>query len=303
MRENLQYKLIAVGIAFFVWAISKQATDPVQMSFFSPVAFKNLGSQFQVTAEPAQVNISVETQSRGNLINPLEIQAILDLSNVSEGTFDYTLTESNIQAPSHVRVARITPAQVRLTIEELVEKQVPVRARYQGRVAKGYLLDSVSMDPESITIRGTREELERLEEVMTSEIDLRELSSDTEFTVQLDLPKQDLQVIEPQGKAFIAHVRVKGLPLKKRFDNVPIYLRNTTYVSLINPSAFNVFLEGPADLINELSSEELYGVVDVESFGPGSYKVTPEVVLPEEVALLQQWPTVSLWVKSERLSQ
>ncbi len=302
-RENLQYKLIAIGMAIFVWSIAKQVADPIQMSFFTPVAFKNVGPEYQVTADPPQVNIAVETQSRGSVLNPLEIQAILDLTNAVEGTLDYTLTEANIQAPSHVRVARINPAQVQLTIEELVRKELPVRARYQGRVAKGYLLDTVTVSPEVITVRGTRAELERLEEVMTSEIDLRGLKEDADFTVQLDLPKRNLQVVEPKVESFVAHVSVKGVPIKKRFDNVPIYLRNTAYVSLLNPSKFNVFVEGPANLIDTLSSQQVYGVVDVSQYDPGSYKVIPQVVLPEEITLLQQWPTVSLWVKTERLTE
>ena len=73
------------------------------------------------------------------------------------------------------------------------------------------------------------------------------------------------------------------------------------YDSVINPMNFNVFVEGPEYLIQELDREELFGEIDLSEYEPGNYpKVTPEVVIPEGITVLQQWPIVSVWVKNER---
>jgi hypothetical protein len=73
------------------------------------------------------------------------------------------------------------------------------------------------------------------------------------------------------------------------------------YVSVINPGTFNVFVEGPEDLIQKLNLDQLYGEIDLSTFEPGEYpKVTPKVVKPDGITVLQQWPIVSVWVKNER---
>ena len=73
------------------------------------------------------------------------------------------------------------------------------------------------------------------------------------------------------------------------------------YVSVINPGTFNVLVEGAEDLIQELNRDELYGEIDLSTFEPGEYpKVTPKVVKPDGITVLQQWPIVSVWVKNER---
>ena len=101
---------------------------------------------------------------------------------------------------------------------------------------------------------------------------------------------------------YTAHITLAALPVKKRFDNVPIYFRNSEYVSLINPSTFNLFLEGPPEVVNSLNSSDVYGTLDLLEYVPGSYQMTPKPVVPRRVSVLQQWPIISLWVKSTQLS-
>jgi hypothetical protein len=55
-------------------------------------------------------------------------------------------------------------------------------------------------------------------------------------------------------------------------------------------------------LIQELDRDKLYGEIDLSTYEPGNYpKVTPKVVTPEGITVLQQWPIVSVWVKNEKL--
>ena len=98
-------------------------------------------------------------------------------------------------------------------------------------------------------------------------------------------------------------MNINGSIIKKRFDNVPVYLRNTVFVSVINPSVFNVFVEGPAEILNRLQPSEIYGIIDLSESEPGSYQIKPKPVTPDEITVLQQWPTVSLWVKPELLDK
>ncbi len=301
MRINASYKVLAVVLAVFVWFLARKSGEPIQMSFYAPVVFKNVSPEFQVTSDPPQVNIVVHTNSRDSF-NPQEIQAVLDLDKAQEGILSYVLTENHILSPVKVEITRIHPSQITVRIEELIEKSFSIKPRYQGTPKKGYLLGDIKIVPDTLTMRGPRSVLEKMEYISAHEIVLEGLNESTTMRVDLDLPGGNVQIIHQNVDFYTAEVTINSLPIKKRFDNVPVYLRNMDYVSVINPNTFNVFVEGPEYLIQELDRDKLYGEIDLSTYEPGNYpKVTPKVVTPEGITVLQQWPIVSVWVKNEKL--
>ena len=301
MRINASYKVLAVVLAVFVWFLARKSGEPIQMSFYAPVVFKNVSPEFQVTSDPPQVNIVVHTNSRDSF-NPQEIQAVLDLDKAQEGTLSYVMTENHILSPVKVEITRIHPSQITVRIEELIEKSFSIKPRYQGTPKKGYLLGDIKIVPDTLTMRGPRSVLEKMEHISAHEIELEGLNESTTMRVDLDLPGGNVQIIHQNVDFYTAEVTINSLPIKKRFDNVPVYLRNMDYVSVINPNTFNVFVEGPEYLIQELDRDKLYGEIDLSTYEPGNYpKETPKVVTPEGITVLQQWPIVSVWVKNEKL--
>ena len=301
MRINASYKVLAVVLAVFVWFLARKSGEPIQMSFYAPVVFKNVSPEFQVTSDPPQVNIVVHTNSRDSF-NPQEIQAVLDLDKAQEGTLSYVMTENHILSPVKVEITRIHPSQITVRIEELIEKSFSIKPRYQGTPKKGYLLGDIKIVPDTLTMRGPRSVLEKMEYISAHEIVLEGLNESTTMRVDLDLPGGNVQIINQNVDFYTAEVTINSLPIKRRFDNVPVYLRNMDYVSVINPNTFNVFVEGPEYLIQELDRDKLYGEIDLSTYEPGNYpKETPKVVTPEGITVLQQWPIVSVWVKNETL--
>ena len=301
MRINASYKVLAVVLAVFVWFLARKSGEPIQMSFYAPVVFKNVSPEFQVTSDPPQVNIVVHTNSRDSF-NPQEIQAVLDLDKAQEGILSYVLTENHILSPVKVEITRIHPSQITVRIEELIEKSFSIKPRYQGTPKKGYLLGDIKIVPDTLTMRGPRSVLEKMEYISAHEIVLEGLNESTTMRVDLDLPGGNVQIINQNVDFYTAEVTINSLPIKRRFDNVPVYLRNMDYVSVINPNTFNVFVEGPEYLIQELDRDKLYGEIDLSTYEPGNYpKETPKVVTPEGITVLQQWPIVSVWVKNEKL--
>ena len=300
MRINVYFKVLAVVLAVFVWFLARKSGEPIQMSFYAPVVFKNVSPSFQVTSDPSQVNIVVLTNSRDSF-NPQEIQAVLDLDKAQEGTLSYVLTENNILSPVKVEITRINPSQITVRLEELIEKSFSIKPRYQGTPKKGYLMRDIRIIPDTLTMRGPRSVLEKLEHVSAHEIELEGLKESVTMRVDLDLPRGNVQIIDQNVDFYSAEITIDSLPIKKRFSKIPVFLRNMDYVSVINPSTFNVFVEGPEDLIEELNLNKLYGEIDLSTFEPGEYpKVTPKVVKPDGITVLQQWPIVSVWVKNER---
>ena len=300
MRTDVSYKVLAVVMAVFVWFLARKSGEPIQMSFYAPVVFKNVSTAFQVMSDPPQVNIVAHTNSRESF-NPQEIQAVLDLKNAKEGNLSYVLTENHILSPVKVQITRIYPSQITVSIEELIEKTYPIKPRYQGRPKTGYLLGAIKIVPGTLTMRGPRSVLEKLDHISAHEIELEGLKESVTMRVDLDLPGGNVQVIHQDVDYYTAEVKINSLPIRRRFDNIQVQLTNVEYASVINPKTFNVFVEGPEGIIRELDKDDFIGEIDLSTFEPGEYpKVTPKVVTPEGITVLQQWPIVSVWVKNEK---
>ena len=304
IKKILPFALLSFLLASFVWFLAKQGGESVEISFFVPLVFINLPAHMQITSDvPSVVSVSGRILRRyRNNFNPSALQATVDLTNARSGLYQYTLTEQNIPISESISVAHIIPAQIELMIEEMIEKQLTIRARYQGQLQSGKILRGIQIIPGTVKVKGPQSVLRSIDAVFTNEIDLQDINSSLEMIVSLDLPDPNLQISDDGIDSFIANVMVSSLSVRKRFDNVEILLLNQNYVSVTNPTEFNLFVEGPEELVNNLEPSQIYGTIDLVQYEPGSYWVQPEAILPEGISLLQQWPKISLWVKPTKLS-
>ena len=222
MRINVYFKVLAVVLAVFVWFLARKSGEPIQMSFYAPVVFKNVSPSFQVTSDPPQVNIVVHTNSRDSF-NPQEIQAVIDLDKAQEGTLSYVLTENHILSPVKVEITRIHPSQITVRIEELIEKSFSIKPRYQGTPKKGYLMRDIRIIPDTLTMRGPRSVLEKLDHVSAHEIELEGLKESVTMRVDLDLPRGNVQIIDQNVDFYSAEITIDSLPIKKRFSKIPVF--------------------------------------------------------------------------------
>ncbi len=303
INKILPFTLISFFLAIFVWYLAKQGAQTVGMSFFVPLVFQNLPPSMRITSDvPAGVNVAGRiTRRYSNNFNPSSLQAVVDLKDAHSGTFQYTLTSDNIAVPEDISITQITPFQVDLFIEEIVEKDLVVRPRYHGQIKDEHILQKIEVSPSIVKVQGPNTKLESVNSIFTKEINLQDLDRTANIVVQLDLPDRNIRLVDSE-EIFVAHVVIIGFPIRKRFDGISIHLVNQTYVALTNPKKFNLYLEGPEELLNELDSSQLYGSIDMSKYAPGSHRVHPEPILPKGVSLLQQWPKVSLWVKPQKLS-
>lgn len=302
IKKTLPLILLSFFLATFVWFLAKQGSETIQMHFFPQLVFRNLPSNMQITSEiQPTINVSGRiTQRHSNSFNPAGVQAVIDLTGAQAGVLRRTLTRQNITVPEIMAIDTINPSQIELIIEEIVEKNLTIRPRYQGRLKERHVLKNIEIEPSTVTIKGPKSVLETIHSIFTTEIDLQDLNQPAEVLVQLDLPNQKLQFLD-DVETYTAHILVESLPIRKLFDAVPVHLLHQTHETQINPATFNLYLEGPEDLLKSLDSSQLYGTIDLANLKPGSHWVHPPAVIPEGITVLKKWPRISVWVKQQKL--
>ena len=305
--NNPLQKLLALSFAITIWifAPSPDKKNLTEIQFFVPVSYVNLPKNLEITSEPLQsISVSVEISSNEiQKAHPNLFQAVIDLENAEPGTRTYELNRKimKVQDTINVKILQISPSSMELVFEEVIEKTVPIKAVFVGEVSNGYVLEKVTFEPESVTIRGPKSITEKIEQLETKAINIDKANSHMELQVQLSLAK-GITVIEPKQEWYISRILIGSEPIDMRFLDIPVGTVNRTYVTKINPRHFNVLLRGPRSLMKDLTKKDILAFIDLEGLKPGNYKIdAPTLRIRPEIQIKEIWPPIDVWVLGQRI--
>jgi YbbR domain-containing protein len=305
LTDNLSLKLFALALAVLMWGFvaSQRRGESTEIRFTTPLVFKNIPSNLEVTRAPVQavgVLLSLR-RTLGNSVNPNLFQVTIDLSSQLPGELRYSLTEKNVSynnqsVPTGMGVLQISPAVVPITLEEAIVKEVPIRPRFFGDLAQGYTIESIQIAPPVARVQGARSRLEGLDHIYTRPLDVQDLESNVEMLVDLDL-NNELRLAPKQEAFFQATIKVTRNVSRLLLRDIPIIVENVQNVYKISTSSLNVYLEGPEEAIAKLGRQNVFAVVDLAKYPPGDYRgESAKVVVPDTVKVLEQWPIIDLFV-------
>jgi len=195
LTHNWLTKLVSLALATMLWiAISGQANSEIGMSI--PLEYRNIPSQMEVVGGATN---AVEVRLRGSStlireISPNDVSAMLDLSGVRPGEKIVQLTYQNVRVPFGVEVVRVSPSQVRLSLEHTVSKTVPVAVQVDGEPAPGFEIDGISATPASVEVEGPESKMRGIETMPTAVINVDDRETPFTGPVDLDLPDPMLRL-------------------------------------------------------------------------------------------------------------
>ncbi len=174
--EDWTLKLVALAITLGLWyAVTTQRAPAlmrlrgVQLDFILPEGV-------DVGNEPVnEVDVTLEG-SQGKLaeLNARNLVARADVTDLRTGDRVLRLTDKNVSMdlPEGVRIVNINPRSLTLHLEPLVERDVPVEARFEGEPAAGFRRGAVQVSPPSVRVRGPQSHVNAVERAFTETISL-----------------------------------------------------------------------------------------------------------------------------------
>jgi YbbR domain-containing protein len=223
-----------------------------------------------------------------SLVNQVEeIRAIVDVGDAHE-SINLSVPLAAIDGTDN-EIANVSIEPGRIQVEQPISQRggfrsdLVVRPVYQGRLADGYRLTSISVFPPAVTVfssdPGNVDDLPGY--VETEPINLDGISDDIEARVALNLPEGislvgDQRVLIQIGIAAIESsltmpnqlVQIEGLAIG--LDG------NTT------PEGVDLIVSGPLPLLNTLSAGDILVFIDVTGLGVGIHQVIPQVEVRNE---------------------
>lgn len=174
--------MIAATLWFFV---NSRGVSEITMAI--PVELKNLPEGYEIVASgTAEVRVGLKGHER--LMKGIRVQDIgvyIDISKPIEGLGKYYINKENIKVPPSIEVTKIDPSVVKIGIEKIAEKDVPVKPSIKGTPAKGFFIDSVVTSPESVKVKGARSVVKNIKRVRTETIDVTGITGSIEAGVKV----------------------------------------------------------------------------------------------------------------------
>ncbi len=288
LTRNIGLRVISLLVAVGLWLLVNAGQRDAEISLQIPVAYRGLPANLMiVNAHPEFVNLVVSgPRTLLSLLDPGRLTLRLDLAGVAPGQADFNIGPDRFNVPRQTRIERISPAQIRLDVDQLVSRQVPVHLSVGGRAARGYTISAVDVKPPTVTVTGPGREVGRLQKLETAPFDVDGASADV---------SREVGVINPGGlirlsiEQVAGTVRLQEVVTDRRFHELEIRVRDAALEYKIEPDRAEVTVRGS---MNKLSTLNLDGAVYVEALGvgPGSNELPVKVDLPEGVDLVRQTP-------------
>jgi YbbR domain-containing protein len=257
--EDWSLKLLSLAIAIVLWLLVTGQNQPVtahlnvQLNFIRP-------QSLEISNDPPRTVDVMLTGSRNKLddLTPLDLVATVDITDQRAGERVLRLADkAQISLPQGIKVDGYQPSAIPIRLEEIVERQVPVEPKLEGKPADGFEIYGVSPNKGSVMVRGPASRVNALQKVFTEGIWIAgHKESFIASNVAIDVPDTKVDLKEP---VVNVNVEIGERRIEKTFTGVSV---STADGRKVQPATTTVTVLGGASLVNSLKPQEVKIVLD-----------------------------------------
>jgi diadenylate cyclase len=161
-----------------------------------PIEFINPDKRMEIISSSAS---SVKLLISGarpliNAIKPEQINIKLNLSQSVVGSNKLSITSENILLPPGIRLKSIEPSELDITLDSLVEKELPIQPQWTGSLPPGLIMKDATATPATVRIIGGGLALKDITTIFTEQISLDTLTESGTVRVVLVLTPASLRL-------------------------------------------------------------------------------------------------------------
>ena len=205
--------VISVLLISAVWFSFTRGRDTL-VEFQVPVEYINRAPGMEIV-DTSVNSVQLQLSGSGALtrsLRPGQVQVRLDLENAVAGSNEYTITGSNISLPPGIVLKTVSPRQVAITLDRLMEKRLPVQVDWAGSLNRNLILTEVRPSPQFVKISGGSLLLKNIDTVYTQKVPLDNLEASGFLTVGLALEDPSLQVAPDSREEVIVEYTLRKRP-------------------------------------------------------------------------------------------
>jgi len=181
-----------------------------------PVEFMNPDQKMEIISSSAS-NVKLLISGARPLIKaikPEQINIKLNLSQSVVGKNKLSITKENILLPPGIRLKKIEPSELDITLDTLIEKELPIQPNWVGKLPRGLVMTAAKVVPKRIQITGGGLVLKNISTIFTEQILLDKLTKSGTLTVGVVLNPASLR-LKNNSKIQIQYLISKKKTLQK----------------------------------------------------------------------------------------
>jgi len=243
-------KLISLCVAAMLWYYVG-GEDIVEKNVMVPVEVINLPNNLIISNKHKR-DIEVTVRGPRSLIMEMtksQEARQIDLSKAAPGTRVEQIENDSVPVSRGLKVLRVQPSSIILSLDKLIQKKFPVNAVTTGEVLPGFVLKELALHPESITINGPQTILSQVDVLKTTPINISGLSEAVQLQIPLELNDALVDLI---GETSVTADLIVGYDtVVKTVRNMPVNVVVDGYVQKLEPAAVHITLKIPKILVED----------------------------------------------------
>lgn len=248
-----------------------------------PVTVKTIGQPkagFEVsntTSDPSQVTVTGPKSIIDNL-SELDAPVLLDSTQEQNQIVQAKVRALNKQG-EEIPNLTFDPSVVSVSVEfskNSLTKTVGIQAKTSGTLPQGYILSNLSVDPTTVSITGSSDALNRIDQLSTKSFPLDSLTATTTKNIELDLPN-GINLIDNSSPKVKVTATIEKADVTRTLS-IPIVvsnIQNGLKVANLSNQTLEIVINGPGQIINNVSSSDFKFNIDASNKSQGNYSVLP----------------------------
>jgi YbbR domain-containing protein len=288
-QRNLGLKLFSVVAACFLWYSINVLERDAERVVRVPVTIRRVAQGLMVTNPPVET-VAVTLSGPRTILDSIDeskTRLLVNLARVRPGDVQVDLKAANVspELPKRIDVVRIQPARLRVLLERVSRKTLPVKVDLAGSPAFGYTVARAPATPSMVEVAGPAPAVEELRTIRTEPIDLTGVSQSTSRDVMLQWLGDDVTLTPDRVDVTID---VDENVVSRVFEDVRVRLPGGE-TGKVEPAVVDITIRGPEHLLHDFQLAEGAVSVDPNGLPIGRHALPVHVALPPrlEVAKLQ----------------
>jgi len=221
-RKN-SIKLLSLLLAFVLWVYVSNEQNPVREKILNVnLENKGLAQNYIITGgipESVRVRVQGNRNQLANLV-PADFRAVV---NIPEGKTGDIALPVQVTSPPGLRVAQVSPEEIRITVDRLVDRQVAVAVSLRGTPAPGYTALAPASQPDVVIVRGPSRVVNEINQA-TVAVDIQSAVKDVEQTVPVNVGQHNVSLSPSSVRVVIPIVSetvTKTVPVLPQLTGSP----------------------------------------------------------------------------------
>ena len=201
---------------------------------------------------------------------------VTDLESPFTQAHPYVLVDSATDAEFSQEMLTRSSSSVSVSVDVYPTKELRVSTDLSnvvtGQPASGYVVQSVSMQPDTVTVAADEELLEGLSELMIEPVNVDNMSQS--FTTRAAI-SQLSGLRNLSSEQVYVNIVIGEASISAWIDNVGVQVTGKGEGLSVEYSKPEVYITGPRSDVEQIQADGLFVSLDLSGLGAGSYEIEP----------------------------